>query len=200
MKKIYTPVDLCPIGVNKGEKLYLVYKYAPDYLQWLISKEIIKVDISEFSKLPNPTPIQLIFLKKLDELTLSIKVKNRVRSSLAIAKPLSEKEIEAVAYKALNPNNLDINNSVKYALKFIKTFKIKPPSINFNFSRNIIDINNKPYTANVISNLRIEREDYDFGYDDYKESYTKYGGYNDYSDDAIDSAFDGNPEATWNVD
>ena len=61
MKKIYTPVDLCPIGVNKGEKLYLVYKYAPDYLQWLISKEIIKVDISEFSKLPNPTPIPVSY-------------------------------------------------------------------------------------------------------------------------------------------
>ena len=30
--------------------------------------------------------------------------------------------------------------------------------------------------------------------------YEKYGGYNGFSDDDIDIAFDGNPEATWNVD
>lgn len=31
-------------------------------------------------------------------------------------------------------------------------------------------------------------------------SYTKYGGYNGWPDDAIDSAFEGDLEATWNVD
>lgn len=33
-----------------------------------------------------------------------------------------------------------------------------------------------------------------------KERYDKYNGYNDWSDQAIDEAFDGDPEATWNVD
>lgn len=33
-----------------------------------------------------------------------------------------------------------------------------------------------------------------------KPSYSQYGGYNDYDDDTIDSAFEGDPEATWNVD
>ena len=28
----------------------------------------------------------------------------------------------------------------------------------------------------------------------------KYGGYNGWSDDVIDDAFDGDPEASWNVD
>ncbi len=42
-------------------------------------------------------------------------------------------------------------------------------------------------------------------YDDYynrdsERSYEKYGGYNGYDDDTIDDAFDGYPEATWNVD
>lgn len=42
-------------------------------------------------------------------------------------------------------------------------------------------------------------------YDDYDnrdsgKSYEKYGGYNGYDDDTIDDAFDGYPEATWNVD
>ena len=31
-------------------------------------------------------------------------------------------------------------------------------------------------------------------------SYSQYGGYNGYDDDTIDSAFEGDPEATWNVD
>lgn len=31
-------------------------------------------------------------------------------------------------------------------------------------------------------------------------SYEKYGGYNGYDDDTIDYGFDGDPEATWNVD
>ncbi|WP_439185871.1 hypothetical protein [Carboxylicivirga taeanensis] len=35
---------------------------------------------------------------------------------------------------------------------------------------------------------------------DYGTSYEKYGGYNGYSDDVIDDAFDGDPTATWNVE
>ena len=44
--------------------------------------------------------------------------------------------------------------------------------------------------------------DYDDSYDSYEDgsSYSKYGGYNGYDDDTIDSAFEGIPEATWNVD
>ena len=36
--------------------------------------------------------------------------------------------------------------------------------------------------------------------DRYGHSYEKYGGYNGWSDDAIDDAFEGDPDATWNVD
>jgi hypothetical protein len=36
--------------------------------------------------------------------------------------------------------------------------------------------------------------------DEYGSSGEKYGWYNGFSDDAIDDAFDGEPEATWNVD
>lgn len=49
-------------------------------------------------------------------------------------------------------------------------------------------------------------EDWDDDYDepdpmdDYGSSGEKYGWYNGYSDDVIDDAFDGDPEATWNVD
>lgn len=33
-----------------------------------------------------------------------------------------------------------------------------------------------------------------------ESSYSKYGGYNGYDDDTIDSAFEGDPELTWNID
>jgi hypothetical protein len=36
--------------------------------------------------------------------------------------------------------------------------------------------------------------------DNYGSGYEKYGGYNGWSDDAIDDAFEGDPDATWNVD
>ena len=35
---------------------------------------------------------------------------------------------------------------------------------------------------------------------DYGRSGEKYGWYNGFSDDVIDDAFEGDPEATWNVD
>ena len=41
---------------------------------------------------------------------------------------------------------------------------------------------------------------YDNYEDDYDDGYSKYGGYNGYDDDTIDSAFEGNPELTWNID
>lgn len=62
-----------------------------------------------------------------------------------------------------------------------------------------------------IINLEEEVEEFDDSYveneddyynewDDYGTSGEKYGYYNGYSDDVIDDAFDGCPEATWNVD
>ena len=41
---------------------------------------------------------------------------------------------------------------------------------------------------------------YDNSDDDYDNGYSKYGGYNGYDDDTIDSAFEGDPELTWNID
>jgi len=45
-------------------------------------------------------------------------------------------------------------------------------------------------------------QDYDDynDHDDYGNDYEKYGGYNGWSDDVIDDAFEGDPENTWNVD
>ncbi len=54
---------------------------------------------------------------------------------------------------------------------------------------------------NVIEDSYDKKEDdYYNEWDDYGTSGEKYGYYNGYSDDVIDDAFDGCPEATWNVD
>lgn len=37
-------------------------------------------------------------------------------------------------------------------------------------------------------------------FQEYESGYDKYGGYNEYDDDTIDNAFDGDPSNTWNVD
>lgn len=52
------------------------------------------------------------------------------------------------------------------------------------------------------SDNHINGSDQDDEYDEtiHDSSYEKYGDYNGWSDQDIDEAFDGNPEATWNVD
>ena len=52
---------------------------------------------------------------------------------------------------------------------------------------------------NDLEDYDIESDDNDSG-DEYGSSGEKYGWYNGYSDDAIDDAFEGDPENTWNVD
>ena len=64
---------------------------------------------------------------------------------------------------------------------------------------------NKPYMVEEeveeFDDSYVENEDdYYNEWDDYGTSGEKYGYYNGYSDDVIDDAFDGCPEATWNVD
>ncbi|CEA15411.1 hypothetical protein ING2E5B_0644 [Fermentimonas caenicola] len=54
----------------------------------------------------------------------------------------------------------------------------------------------------IIRQENYEPDDYydDYDHDDYGSSYEKYGGYNGWSDDVIDDAFEGDPMNTWNVD
>ena len=56
---------------------------------------------------------------------------------------------------------------------------------------------NNNYSKDGTSTYR--RDDYELD-DYYESSYKKYGGYNGWSDDAIDDAFEGDPMNTWNVD
>jgi hypothetical protein len=74
---------------------------------------------------------------------------------------------------------------------------------NFQFSEEALSVSNQKkervttkFQNNSQDNFIGESEDYE----SYGSSHEKYGGYNGYSDDAIDDAFEGDPENTWNVD
>jgi hypothetical protein len=55
--------------------------------------------------------------------------------------------------------------------------------------------------ADWLENKDAENEYYaNDNYYEYGSSYKEYGGYNGWSDDVINDAFDGDPEMTWNVD
>lgn len=62
--------------------------------------------------------------------------------------------------------------------------------------------NKKPEDAAVMFERKHEDVSDDVYYFDsnFDSRYEKYNGYNGYDDDTIDIAFDGHPEATWNVD
>lgn len=67
----------------------------------------------------------------------------------------------------------------------------------------IINWGKDPNEAATMFNRKRETSSNDYsdnGNDEYGSRFEKYGGYNDYDDDTIDEAFDGFPEATWNVD
>ena len=66
---------------------------------------------------------------------------------------------------------------------------------------------NVPNRATMIAFEEFQEEELieeDFDTEEYPDSYgqsgEKYGWYNGWSDDAIDDAFEGDPENTWNVD
>ena len=52
------------------------------------------------------------------------------------------------------------------------------------------------------NDFKYVENDYDYPdpYENYGASTEKYGGYNGYSDDVIDDAFEGDPSLTWNID
>ncbi len=70
------------------------------------------------------------------------------------------------------------------------------------FDEDLINLSNKKNFAN--ENTQYDDYQYDdYQYDDsidHGNDYVKYGGYNGYSDDIIDSVFEGDPLMTWNVD
>lgn len=93
-------------------------------------------------------------------------------------------------YEELLKNQLENNDP----------FEVNPTETINSFVQGIIN-NSNLFVDEDLENY--EDDDYEPDYDDYDNygnSYEKYGGYNGWSDDAIDDAFEGDPENTWNVD
>ncbi len=72
-------------------------------------------------------------------------------------------------------------------------YKHKMKSIKFSFSKKTLNINEKKF-----KDYHIDTEERDMTF--FRLSYDKYNGYNGWSDEVIDDAFESDPENTWNVD
>jgi hypothetical protein len=58
--KIYEPDEVLSFGKNKGFKLEEIYKYEPNYLEYLIINSFeFAINIESFEKLPKPTPLAI---------------------------------------------------------------------------------------------------------------------------------------------
>jgi len=76
--KILKPSDVVNFGKNKGFLLKDIYKYEPDYLEWLVKFiDDFVIDLKSFEKLPNPTPLKnhLDNKEDLNQKTNSYKIK-----------------------------------------------------------------------------------------------------------------------------
>ena len=57
MKEVFKPADIMPFGKNQGLELSIIYKYQPNYIEWLIfNTDYMVFDLEAFENLPNPKP------------------------------------------------------------------------------------------------------------------------------------------------
>lgn len=58
---VLKPNDKLNFGKNKGYLLSEIFRYQPSYLEWaILNIDSFKIDIAEFEKLPNPTPVNYL--------------------------------------------------------------------------------------------------------------------------------------------
>lgn len=78
-------------------------------------------------------------------------------------------------------------------------YKHKMKNLKSSFFKKILDINEKK-VKNYDIEVDKDRNREGSNLTNYGSSHEKYNGYNGWSDDVIDDAFEGDPENTWNVD
>jgi hypothetical protein len=155
----------------------------------MINVDDFYIDIEEFYQLPKPTP------KGYDRVPLSKEQEKFNAKVLGYENlDLYKKENSSVKllkrYSTENPNDF-VTGSIGYS-KMLWAKGIIMLEKDFKFSKESIQANEKKEPS-------INRDD-SVQEEEYGSSYEKYNGYNDYSDDVIDDAFEGDPSATWNVD
>lgn len=172
MKGIYNKNSKLDFGMYKGYDLGIVYVFDPSYIDWCINN-IDKFHISDLAELKELGVIN----EKLDW------------------------QYKMIGDPSLIPN-IDVFDTFEELIENIDLGEKK-----YNFSEETIEKNEEKSDSLNYNRRHNDYDEYDdyepsYGYDDYDEgpSYEKYGGYNGYDDDTIDSAFDGDPMNTWNVD
>ncbi|WP_288372429.1 hypothetical protein [uncultured Algoriphagus sp.] len=104
----------------------------------------------------------------------------------------------------INVKSFIISDEVFWNLPIIQSLKsnLNNPKIVEGLKK-YIDLQNtkKLKYQNYLNFIKKKNYEDDFWDNDFYDSgTTKYGGYNGFDDFTIDEAFDGDPEATWNVD
>lgn len=178
----------------------------PGQIDWAMRDwEHFCIDIDSFKGLAY-TPISDAWITLHSNLHREIKKKAR-HANLTEGKIMPtnnqiNQEIDAI----IDPQKLNHkNNCIKYSLYFIERFKPNLFPKEFKFSEQAIQKNNEKYQLyiNQYNDQIQERESSNDCLSD--EEYVRLlsardGYYNGWSRDEIDDAFEGDPEATWNVD
>lgn len=128
-------------------------------------------------------------------------IPNFALDNSAINKVYTSKSLLTFETKPINSpeNNVDIyyNNgedigSGSYTSKETVLYTPKFEEKEFAFSEITRELNKRK--LKLLSTVTSSQNDY------YKPSYSKYNAYNGYSDDVIDTVFEGDPSLTWNID
>ncbi len=123
--KRLTPEDYLDFGKNARIKLSEVYKYEPNYLEWLIfnTKEI-KFDLCAFEKLPNPTPL----------------------STGAVSGSQTRSKLYKSGLGLFKADNINMQFSVKEIKEIVEANPGIFKSVNFKFSEEAKKCNEEKYT------------------------------------------------------
>lgn len=148
---IYKPEDILMVAkVNKGQLLSDIYKYVPEYLEWLmINHHSFCLDVEKFYKLSEPTPFykdERYYCKiiKYTEKYIHKKIVMALYlgnyNSETLKKINEEGKLKTNEY--FNVTNISPNLNVQYVLNIIKVVGFEPKIIPFVFSDAAIERNN----------------------------------------------------------
>ena len=140
--KVYHPTDIMTFGKEKGELLSEIYHFQPTYIEWLIiNVPAFRINIEEFEKLPNPTPMSHGFVSGSDS-----------------AK--SVKSIKTFSELAKLDSGMHIN--VNWIKKLVSEGQIElKPVVDFKFSSEVIEKNASKFEEKNHVNTFEEFEDWE---------------------------------------
>lgn len=202
---------------NGTVQRFIEYSYSPQEIEEMKNKPYIKSIIESRNRKHNAG--KYYYLEILSNLVYSLdkSQKNQLYNDL---KALHDKVGQQYDPSIINQDFLNTfghywkDNSRQCAAFFVTIYlamldleesKWKYPNspgktMVLNSCKAVILEGKDPRVAATMYERKKETNSYGNDYSEGDSRYEKYGGYNGYDDDTIDEAFDGFPEATWNVD